>query len=159
MAAAVAFEQDVAAEIGHIEVGAPVVVEVAGGRAHSVALNIRAAAGGHVVKGAVPAIPVQTVSIRLVAGRKQVAALNQIQVEIAVVVHVEQRGAAADDLRKVELVAMARAVNETNAGPVGDVFEPGLACPRAACRCLSGAATRNDRDDAQEQQTELTRAS
>src|SRR5207245_6637573 len=50
--------------------------------------------------------------------------LDEIEIEEAVVVDVDERRAAAHDFGEVELVAMAGLVNELNAGARGDLLEP-----------------------------------
>jgi len=55
---------------------------------------------------------------------EQAAALQQVQIEIAVAVHVEQRGAASHDLRQEETIAVTGSVHEVDAGATRDVFEP-----------------------------------
>src|SRR6185503_14726776 len=146
VAAAVAFEQDVAAVVGDVEIDASVVVEVARGDAHAVAAGVGAAAGRDIVERAVAAIAIEAVAVGLVARREQVAALHQVEIEIAVAVHVEQRGAAAHDLGQVELLLVARAVGEADAALLGDVLEPGTTGRRRRRRFLRGSMNRGERD-------------
>ena len=59
--AAVVSQQDIAPEVGDVQVGEAVVVEVAGRHAHSIPAYASAAPLGHVFEGAVTAVEVQTV--------------------------------------------------------------------------------------------------
>ena len=71
-------------------------------------------------------------------------AVGQVDVEVAVVVAVEERGAAGHDLRKVERTAGAGLVHEVESGALGPVDEPvaGLSGRRHA-----GAGQHRDHDD------------
>src|SRR4029450_10540343 len=75
---------------------------------------------------------------------------DEIQLEIAVAVHVEKRSAAAHDLGQVELVAVARAVSETDGALLGRPLEPraALSCDRhRSLRAKVHGCKRNDRRD------------
>src|SRR5262249_9776538 len=113
-----------------VEIGEAVVVEVAGRDAHAVAANAGAAPFRDVVECAVAAIAIQPIATAR-GFLEQAAALYEIHIEEAVVVHVEQRGPAAHDFRQVVLGLVARAVDEADSGALGDIFEP---CSGAAAR-------------------------
>jgi hypothetical protein len=125
MSVTVVLQQDVVPEVGDVQIGVAVVVEVARCDAHAVAVNAGAAALGHVFERAVAAVAIEAVPA---AGRliEEVSALHQIQIEEAVIVHVEQRGAAAHDLREVVSTFVAGMVDEVDAGARADFFEPRL---------------------------------
>src|SRR5207247_2243322 len=90
-----------------------------------------AAVRSDVLERPIAAVPVQPVARLFVGRREQVAALHEIEIEVAVIVYVDERGAATHDLRKIELVAMSRMMNEADARSSGDVFKPGR--PRLWC--------------------------
>jgi hypothetical protein len=125
MTATIAFEQNVAADVRDVQVGDAVVVEIAGSNTHPITDGVRAAARCDVVERPVAAVPVEAMPGQLTGGGEQIAALHEIQIEIAVVVHVEQRDAATHDFREVELLCVPGAMREGDPRALGDVFEPG----------------------------------
>src|SRR5947208_3137316 len=60
---------------------------------------------------------------------EQASAVHEIQVEEAVVIHIEQRGAAAHDFGKVVPGRVAGRVDEADAGTRRNLFEPCAADP------------------------------
>ena len=130
MAVAVSFQQYVRAEIGDVQIDVAVVVEIACCDPHSVIADIGAAAGRDVLEHSAATVAKQVIARRpavrhahgrpaqrrgTAGGRRKTAALHHVHIQEPVVVHVEQSGTAAHDLRKIELVAMAGLVNEANA--------------------------------------------
>ena len=123
MSVAIVLQQDIAAVGRHVEIGVPVVVEIAGRDAHPVSAHAGAAPVGDVLERAVAAIAVQAAAR---AGRVvgEAAALDQIQIEEAVVVHVEQRRAAAHDLGQKVFRVVAGPMDEIDSSPAPDFLEP-----------------------------------
>ena len=141
----------VGAQVHHVEVDPTVVVEirrddshaVAGGRDATLLGDVDEANRGVAVAGlqvvAVQAVPWGPVAhprrgrggpVSFVA---EEAALDQVEVEVAVVVVVEERRAGADDLRVVEVPAHAVPVPEVETGaPCGVGEELVLSCPGRA---------------------------
>ena len=138
----------VPAQVQDVEVHPAVVVEVGRHHAHAVAEGRDAALLGDVDEadrgaaiGELQVVAVQAVPRRPVAGPgggrgrpvsfvPQEIALDQVEVEIAVVVVVEERRAGADHLRIVEAPAHAVPVPEVEAGAPGGVGEPDFALSR-----------------------------
>jgi len=67
--------------------------------------------------------------------RLQGAALHEEEIEVAVVVHVEERGAAAHDFRQEETVVVAGVVDEADARTARDLLEPRTIAGRGRRRC------------------------
>ena len=123
-AIAVAVEEDVVPDVGHVEIEEPVVVVIACRRTHSVAVMANAGflgdvneaqlsrLGQHVAKQPVPRLPVGWGREEQRPPGLQRAALDQIHIEIAVVVVVEEGGPGAHDFR-----------HEVLTGRSGDVVE------------------------------------
>ncbi len=121
---AVVAQQGVATDVGDVEVGIAVAVDVADGNPHAVAAVVAAGACRDVFEAAVAAVAPQ-----LVAGLRraavETAALHQVEVEIAVAVEVEERAAAPHDLREEEAFAVPRLVGESGQLLRGHRLEPG----------------------------------
>src|SRR5262249_20160943 len=83
----------------------------------------RAAVAGHVLERAVAAI---TKQLMTAARRRieQAAALHEVEIEIAVAIHVEQRDAASHDLRQEKAFSVARSVDEVDTAALGNLIEP-----------------------------------
>ena len=140
MAGALVSQQNVPPDAGDVQIDIAIVVVIARGHPHAVAADIGAAAGGNVLERAVAAIAEQ-----LTGGRREIslrfqmtAGLHQKEVQIAVVVHVEQRRAAAHDLRHEIALAMSGLVHEVHAALQGLFGKPwnasaGIAWVRWLC--------------------------
>ena len=110
-------------EVRYVQVRVPVVVVVSGGDPHAVSPVVRAAAGGHV--GEAPLAAVLEQPVAAVGGPVQAAALDQVGIEIAVVVHVEEGHAAPDDLGKqMPAARMPGGVGEFDPARLGHLLEP-----------------------------------
>ena len=147
-AVAVVSQQHVVAEIRHVQIGEAIVVEVAGRHAHPVTAGAGAARNGHVFERAVTAVVIQPVAAGrigrrtadIVALERQSAALHEIQIQEAVVVHVEEGDAAAHDFRQQVLGLVARRVDEADAGARSDLFEPRSAAWWRGSRFITASA-------------------
>ncbi len=152
-AVAVVAEQRVAAEIGDVEVWIAVVVIVAGGHAHAVVAVLHAGLFGDISEGAVAVVAVEAVpepGIGLVGrgagghGILQAGPIDEIDVEPAVAVEVEQRDAADHGFDQVLLRGRVAIAKESDAGGSSDVAKHGQAI---ACRGPRGCSGRSQRDD------------
>ena len=128
----------VGAEAREVQVNPPVVVDVPGGDAHPVAPRNNSAFVGDVREGqrgpprrihrqivaeqSIPGCRIRPRRERRVAAER--VSLDEIDVEIAVVVVVQQRSAGTHDLRLIEAARHPVEVNEVEASDRGDVLEP-----------------------------------
>jgi hypothetical protein len=103
------------------DVGVAVVVDVADGDAHAPAGHVEARALADVLEAAAGELPIQAVGrFRLGAG-----VLEQVEIEQAVVVEVEEGDAGAHDLRQeVAVGRLAGVVDEIEAPGGADLGEP-----------------------------------
>ncbi len=108
-----------AAVLSDEHVGQAVVVDVADRHAHAVAGDVQAGAGADVLEATAGKLVEE-----LVAGAVRAAVLQQINVEEAVAVEVEQSGPRADDLRHEVAARGAGVVDEVQADLVRHVLEP-----------------------------------
>src|SRR5262249_32686890 len=118
-AAAVA-EQPSPAVLRDVDVHPTVVVEVADGDAHAVAGDVEAGALADVPEGAGGALAEEAVAGRGVGP----PVVDEVDVEPAVVVEVEQGDAGAHDLRHEVAADRARLVAEVKAGRGRNLFKP-----------------------------------
>ena len=127
----------VAAERGHVQVNATIVVVVANRGAHAVLgrldpagiCYIRESHGAAAVRSKLEIVSVETSTFRDVSASGATAtvdasALNEKDVEVAVVVIVQKGNAGRDDLRVVELPRHAVHVNEIEMSLGGRVSKP-----------------------------------
>ena len=117
--------QHVRAEVRDVEIDPAVVVVVAGAGAHAVLAMLDAGPGRDVLERAVAAVPVQAVP-RLLRDRRigERSAVDQEDVDPAVVVVVEEQPARAHGLDQVFVGARAVDVAEVHAGLAADIREP-----------------------------------
>ena len=95
---AVVSQQRIGAEIRHVEIDIAVIVVVTGRHPHAIPRVGGTAAAGDFLETSVTDVLKQLVAGRIVG--KQLAALNQVNVEIAVIVQIGECRAAAHDFRK-----------------------------------------------------------
>ena len=121
-------------EVRHVQVGPAVAVVVRGGHAHAVAGGVEARVRGDVDEAEFAAfrqfVPEQAVAGGGAVGRgrgarRQVGALHQVRVQIAVAIEVEERRAGAHDLGQQEPSRAAVPVSEGEADLSGALFEGG----------------------------------
>jgi hypothetical protein len=105
-------------EVGKKQIDAAVVVEVARGHAHTAVTRHDAARLSDIGE--------RKFSIREIVPEQSALTLvlDQKDIEVAVVVHVERRGARADDFGVVELTGHAVDVREAQAGVFSAIGEP-----------------------------------
>ena len=116
--------QRVGSDVGDIQVDQAVVVVVTRARAHPVLSMADTRGCCHVLERAVPAVPEQTVSCALGDGWiGERAAVDEKDVEPAIVVKVEEQAARPEDLRQELLVAGAADMSEVQPRRTGDVSE------------------------------------
>ena len=124
-------------ELGQVQIGPAVVVDVAHRDAHAVAAGVDAALRGDVGEVQPPGaigldaqiVPVEPIRQRRAAargGRRRAErlTLHQIHVQVAVLVVVEERDAGRQHLGHVELTRHAVDVDEVEAGFPGAIHEP-----------------------------------
>ena len=153
----VAAKQLIGAQPRAVQIDPPVVVEVSGRHSHAVGAHVEAATLGDVGEPQGPRavrVNLQIVAVETIGERQrhvrggrhqrivqrlafsQHLALNEVGVEVAVVVHVEQRGPRRHDLAEVERAGHAVEVDEVDArlpGPVGEPDLVGSAVRRRGC--------------------------
>ncbi len=124
-AVAVVVEQLVAIDVGHVEIGPPVVVVVTHGDAHTIALAAEAGFVGHVGEGEVPVVVKQLVlELRVVfLERRDVRSVHEVQVQEPVSVIVEDRNTRDQSLRLLLLRRGAVRAREPDTGLLSDLFK------------------------------------
>jgi hypothetical protein len=129
-------EQHVRPQVGDEEVDVAIAVRVTARDAHPDAAVARAAPLRDVGEGPGARILEQLVRRPLLRRVCQRAALHEVGVEVAVVVHVEERRAAGHDLRHQVLATSAAVLGEDEAARLRLLGEPGRLVRRVAAHGL-----------------------
>ena len=122
-------EQLVGAEVGDEDVEVAIVVDVARGDSHAVAVGAYASAAGHVHESqptALGGVAVETIARQCRVAFGERPTLHQPNVHAAIAVEVEDRRAGADDLDEPALAGHAVVVVEVEPGALRDVLETDL---------------------------------
>ncbi len=126
--------QRIRPDVGDVEIGEAVIVEVPRAGAHAVVAVADVRAVRHILEGSVAAVSIQAVTGALGHRRIRVrAAVNEKHVEPAVVVEVEEEAARPHDFREELLVAGPVDVHEIQSGRAGNISKGGRGGWRGRC--------------------------
>ena len=122
---AVVPQEHIGADVGHVEIDVAVIVIISARHPHSVAAVTGPTAVGRVFEARSTGgadVAIEPVGRPLV-GPADAPALHEVGVEVAVAVHVEEGGPAADDLGQVEAIGVTRPPPEVKPDGRADLLE------------------------------------
>ncbi len=128
-------QQDVAAERGHVEVGAAVAVDVADAAALAVDRQPGAGALADVLERAVAQVAVEPAAVAAARVPGQPVGGDEVEILIAVAVVVQAQHAVAGRLQDVRLLGATAPGHDLDAGPPGAIQEPHLSRRAGSGEC------------------------